>query len=58
MVEFSVGEHAGSPYPMGPDDETDEMTAMASVNTEIPVAVNTGDRAPGRINAFASCTVN
>ena len=40
MVEFSVPDEAKVPYPMIPDDDDDEATAMAMVNPQMMVTVN------------------
>ena len=40
-VTFSVMDDAEEPYPMVPDDDDDEETAMASVNAELMVNSNT-----------------
>ena len=40
MVMFSVGDDAKEPYPLVPDDDDDEETAMAHVNNEMTVSVN------------------
>ena len=38
---MALSEDADSPYPMDPDDETDEAKATAKVNTEMVVMSNT-----------------
>ena len=40
MAEFSVPDDAKAPYPMIPDDDDDEATAMAMVNPQMMVTVN------------------
>ena len=40
MVHFSVPDDAKVPYPMIPDDDDDEATAMAMVNPQMMVTVN------------------